>query len=375
MTIPIDYSVLRIIWWLLIGFLLIGFAIMDGFDLGVAMLLPIAGRSSEQRRHILMSIEPVWEGNQVWFILAGGAIFAAWPMLYAVSFSTFYFAMMLVLSALIVRPVAIKFRNKLTSQRWYNFWDGMIVFSGFIPALIFGVAMGNVLQGIAFHFDSDLRVFYDGSFISLLNPFALLCGFVSVSMLCMHGGIYLANKTVGDIKARAIKASNIAGLAFVMLFALGGVWINFAIDGYSLVSPIDFNDYSNPLYKLVTTQTGAWFANYFHHPYLFLVPLVGVLGAIVALLFVNIKALKLSFVSSSVCLAAVITTVGVSMFPFILPSSTAPNSSLLIWDSSSSQLTLFIMLLVTLFFMPIILLYTAWVYRVVRGKVSKGVNY
>ena len=176
MPIPIDYETLRIIWWALLGILLIGFAIMDGFDLGTAILLPFMGRTDLERRMLINSVGPVWEGNQVWFILGGGAAFAAWPPLYAISFSGFYLAMLLVLLALILRPVAIKFRSKIDDDTWRTVCDIALFISGIVPALIFGVAFGNLLLGVPFHLDDELRAHYTGSFFGLLNPFALLCG-------------------------------------------------------------------------------------------------------------------------------------------------------------------------------------------------------
>src|ERR1700761_9846663 len=149
------YEILRLIWWALLGVLLIGFAVMDGFDLGSAFLLPVVARTDTERRIVINTVGPVWEGNQVWFILGGGAIFAAWPPLYAVAFSGFYFAMLLLLLALILRPVGFKFRSKLENPRWRSFWDGALFISGLVPALVFGVAFGNVLQGVPFRFDTD----------------------------------------------------------------------------------------------------------------------------------------------------------------------------------------------------------------------------
>ena len=173
MNIPFDYETLRVMWWVLLGVLLIGFAVMDGFDLGVAMWIPFLTRSEMERRILINSIAPTWEGNQVWFILGGGAIFAAWPALYALSFSGFYYAMLLVLLALILRPVGFKYRSKVDNSTWRTAWDIALFIGGFVPSLIFGVAMGNVLQGLPFHFDSSLRPFYTGSFFELLNPFGI----------------------------------------------------------------------------------------------------------------------------------------------------------------------------------------------------------
>src|ERR1700733_8914760 len=198
-----EYEILRLLWWLVLGVLLIGIAVMDGFDMGSAILLPVIGRTDMDRRVIINTVGPVWEGNQVWLILGGGAIFAAWPTLYAVAFSGFYLAMFLVLCALIVRPVAFKFRSKLVDPTWRSIWDWALFVGGVVPALVFGVAFGNMLEGVPFRFDETMRMTYEGTLFGLLNPFALLCGLVSVAMLTMHGGVYLALKAGQPIAARA----------------------------------------------------------------------------------------------------------------------------------------------------------------------------
>src|SRR5450631_3014377 len=221
----LDYQTLRIIWWLLLGILLIGFAVMDGFDLGVGMLLPFIGRSDTERRVVINTIGPVWEGNQVWLILGGGAIFAAWPALYAASFSGFYLAMMLVLGALILRPVGFKFRSKMPGARWRASWDWALFAGGAVPALVFGVAMGNLVEGVPFSFDSELRATYAFGLFDLLNPFALLCGMVSIAMLLTHGAVYLSVKSDGAVARRARAISRFAALAWLLLFALAGLWL------------------------------------------------------------------------------------------------------------------------------------------------------
>lgn len=364
-----DYELLRLIWWALLGVLLAGFAITDGFDLGVGMLFRFIGKTDEERRAFLETIEPVWEGNQVWFILGGGAIFAAWPPLYATSFSGFYIAMFLVLAALILRPVGFAFRNKLADTRWRNSWDWALFVAGFVPSLVFGVAFGNVLQGVPFRFDDSLRVFYEGSFFDLLNPFGILCGLVSVAMIAMHGATYAALKTHAPISERAANAARIAAVGYVVLFTVAGVLIASSVEGYRIVSEIDPNGPSNPLGKAVLVGTGAWLDNYGRYPWMMLAPVLGYLGAIGAFVFASSRPL-VAFVSSSLTAAGTLCTAGFSLFPFLLPSSLVAGSSLTVWDASSSQLTLFIMLIATLIFMPLILVYTAWVFRVLRGKVS-----
>jgi len=367
----LTYEILRLIWWVLLGVLLCGFAIMDGFDLGVAALLPFVAKNDTERRVVINTIGPVWEGNQVWFILGGGAIFAAWPYVYAVSFSGFYLAMFLILCALIIRPVGFKFRSKINHSRWAQFWDISLFCAGLIPALVFGIAVGNTLQGVPFGFDETLRMTYQGSFWALLNPFALLCGLVSLAMLLMHGGLYLRIKTEGAIQERATQAARSFGLATLVLFALAGIWV-MQLEGYSVIGTLNHDAPSNPLHKEVAKLAGGWLVNYAHYPWTRLAPALGLLGAAFATILARRGQGKLAFFSSSLSITGIIATVGVSMFPFILPSSSHPNASLLVWDASSSRLTLQIMLLVTAIFLPIIVLYTSWVYRVLRGKVTEA---
>ncbi|MCZ0738505.1 cytochrome d ubiquinol oxidase subunit II [Phreatobacter sp. AB_2022a] len=367
----IDYQTLRLIWWVLLGVLLISFAATDGFDLGVGILLPFVGRADIERRLAINTIGPVWEGNQVWLILGGGAIFAAWPALYAVSFSGFYLAMFAILAALILRPVGFKYRSKKEDPRWRENWDRALFVGGFVPALIFGVAVGNVLQGVPFRFDGDLRIFYDGTFFGLLNPFALLCGLLSVAMIVMHGACWLVLKTAGPVNARARSYGSGAALAVIVLFALGGLALWQFVDGYRITSAIVTDGPSNPLLKTVAREPGAWFANYAARPWLLIVPALGFLGALGAFAGLRARLELATMAASKLSVVGIIATVGVSMFPFILPSSSEPRASLTVWDASSSHLTLFIMLVSCVIFLPIIVAYTAWVYRVLWGKVDE----
>ncbi|HEX7802469.1 MAG TPA: cytochrome d ubiquinol oxidase subunit II [Pseudoxanthomonas sp.] len=369
-TIPLDYQTLRLIWWLLLGILLIGFAVMDGFDLGVGTLLPAVARTDAERRLVLNVIGPVWEGNQVWLIVGGAAIFAAFPALYAVSFSGFYLAMFLILFALILRPVGFKFRSKVEDKRWRAVWDWGLFVGGLVPSLVFGVAMGNVLLGAPFHFDQTLRIFYTGGFFALLSPFAVLCGLVSVAMLVAHGAAMLAIKTEGEVATRARRYGSVAALATAVLFVLAGVWVANGVTGYSIVGALDAAGASNPLGKQAIAAPGAWMANYRAMPWTWIFPVLGVAGALLSALMLRAGRGLAAFLSSALAIAGIILTEGVAVFPFLLPSSTDPNSSLTLWDASSSHMTLFIMLVVTCLFLPLVILYTSWVYRVLRGKVS-----
>jgi cytochrome d ubiquinol oxidase subunit II len=367
----IDYDTLRIIWWALIGVLLVGFAVTDGFDLGSGILLPFAARTDLERRVVINSVGPVWEGNQVWLILGGGAIFAAWPQLYAVSFSGFYLAMFVILTALILRPVAFKFRSKREEPAWRARWDAVLFFSGLVPALIFGVAVGNVLQGVPFRFATDMHIHYDGSFFALLNPFALLCGLVSVAMMVTHGAAWLQLKTAGPVAERARLYGSVAAVAGIVLYALAGVWMASAIGGYRITSAAQMTGPSNPLLKTVELHAGAWLANYAAHPWTMAAPAAGFAGLLGALAGLLLRRPVLALLAAALGIAGIILSVGASMFPFILPSSIDPRASLTVWDASSSHLTLFIMLVVTGFFIPIIVAYTTWVYYVLWGKVDE----
>lgn len=368
----LDLETLRIIWWLLLGILFMGFAVMDGFDLGAAILFPLVTRNETERRIVLNTIGPVWEGNQVWIILGAGAIFAAWPMVYAVAFSGAYFAVLLLLLTMgISRPVSFKYRSKLPSHFWRRFWDRVVFIGGFCPALIFGVLVGNLLTGLPFYFDSDLRITYGGSLIELFHPFALWCALTSVAMLAMHGGLFLATKTENPIRQRAIYYSKMAAVMLILLFAGGGIWVANYLTGYVLMSQLDHNQYSNPLHKEVVPQVGAWIQNYSLYPLAKLLPILGFTGAALAFLTAHRRNSVMAFVCSAISVIGIIGTVGVSLFPFILPSSTNLGSGLTLWDASSSQFTLTLMLFAVIIFLPIILLYTSWVYRVLRGKVTE----
>lgn len=367
----ISYDTLRLIWWVLLGVLLVAFAITDGFDLGIGALLPFVARTDAERRIVIHSIGPVWEGNQVWLILGGGAIFAAWPMLYAASFSGFYLAMFAILFALILRPVGFKYRSKRESTRWRAGWDWALFVGGFVPALVFGVAVGNVLQGVPLRLGPDLRIFYDGGFFGLLNPFALLAGLLSVAMMVAHGAAWLVGKTRGPVAVRARAWGSVAALAALALFVLGGVWLWFGVDGYRLTSAVPVDGASNPLAKTVAVEARAWFANYAAWPLLWLVPALGLAGFAMAFVALRARHERTALLANAVGITGVIVTVGVSIFPFLLPSSTHPGASLTVWDASSSHLTLFIMLVSCLIFLPIIVAYTSWVYYVLRGKIDE----
>jgi len=363
-----DYATLRLIWWALLGILLIGFAAMDGFDLGTAALLPFVARTDGERRVAINTVGPVWEGNQVWFILGGGAIFAAWPPLYAAAFSGFYLAMFLVLLALIVRPVGFKFRGKVKDARWRSFWDWSLCIGGIVPSLVFGVAFGNLFLGVPFGFDPDLRFHSTITLLSLLNPFALLFGLVSLAMIVLHGASWLNYKASGAVADRARRAMPIAAAAYALAFAAAGIWVT-RITGMRIISAADPGGPSNPTLKTVVAISGAWLQNLSAHPVLWLVPALAVIAAGLA---VALRRRPLAaFLASAFVPVCTIATAGIALFPFLLTSSSEPNMSLTVWDASSSKLTLGIMLGAVVVFLPIIIAYTGFVYRVLRGRVGE----
>ncbi|WP_050527846.1 cytochrome d ubiquinol oxidase subunit II [Pseudorhodobacter aquimaris] len=369
-----SYELLRIIWWVLLGVLLIGFALTDGFDMGVSALLPFVGKTDTERRIAINTVGPVWEGNQVWFILGGGAIFAAWPPLYAVSFSGFYLAMFVILAAFIVRPVAFKYRSKRNDPRWRSAWDWSLCISGAVPALLFGVAVGNVIQGVPFHFTDDLHTIYEGAwymkFIGLLDPFSILAGVVSLSMLVMHGGAWLTLKAEeGPVQTRARAIGSVAALVAVAAYILAGLWLAVGIEGYAIMGDYVTGGPSNPLHFEVA-RTSSWLNAYTARPWIAVAPVLGVLGALLTFMGLRAGREVSTLLFSKLAIFGVISSVGLTMFPFIMPSSSDPQSSLTVWNSSSSHLTLFIMLVATAIFMPLILMYTAWVYKVLWGKVT-----
>jgi cytochrome d ubiquinol oxidase subunit II len=358
------------VWWVLVGVLLIGFAVTDGFDMGAGALLPFLGKTDEERRVIINTVGPHWDGNQVWFITAGGAIFAAWPAVYAAAFSGFYIAMLLVLFALFFRPVGFDYRSKIADPRWRNTWDWGLFAGGAIPALLFGVAFGNLLLGVPFQHDEFLRPSYTGNFFGLLRPFALLAGVVSLSMLMMHGAVWLHMRAGSPVHERARKATVIAGLVLIGAFSLAGIWLAMGVDGYRIVTQPALDAMPNPLAKTVEIAEGAWLTNYSLYPWMRFAPIMGLVGAAATILLALRNRPGLGFVTSSLTMAGVILTAGFSMFPFIMPSNSIPASSLTVWDAPSSHLTLTVMFWAAMIFVPIIILYTTWTYRAMWGRVT-----
>ena len=366
-----DYATLKFLWWVLVVVLLIGFAVMDGFDMGVGALLPFLGKNDTERRVLLNSIGAHWEGNQVWFITAGGAVFAAWPMVYATAFSGFYVAMLLVLWSLFFRPVGFDYRSKLENPSWRNFWDWGLFVGGAVPPLVFGVAFGNLFEGTGFRFDPDLHSSFSFTVLDLFTPFTLTAGVIGLLMILFHGATYLNLRTEGLIQSRARRAALGAGGLLAIVFPAAGYALFHGVLGYRVVSGDDPGALPNPLAKTVVRSADGWIQNYTAHPALWIIPSLVFAGILLAVLAMRHGYPLVAFVGSALTNGAVILTAAVSLFPFILTSSADPSSSLTVWDATSSRLTLAIMFWAAVLLTPVVLAYTGWCYRVMRGKVTE----
>lgn len=368
-----DYDSLQVIWWILVGVLLIGFALTNGMDMAVSTLLFKVGQNSKERGAIISTIAPHWDGNQVWLITAGGAIFAAWPEVYAASFSGLYWGMLLVLFAIWLRPLAFDYRNHNSDETWLKRWDIALTVGSLVPILIFGVAFGNLLQGLPFWADENVRWHYDGVFLTallpLLDPFSLLCGLVSVSMLLTQGCLWIQLRTVDDIACRVRGLTLKLALLTVVLYGIAGIWA-YSFDGYQLTALAPEGSFHSITGKSVEVVPHGLFANYGKLWILWLVPIISIFCFIKAgIAGVKGNAVK-GIIYNSVAIAFVIITAAIAMFPFVMPSSIDPESSLTIWDASSSHFTLQVMLYAVIIFVPIALAYTIWAYRRMWNKVS-----
>lgn len=368
-----DYVTLKVIWWALMTTVLIGFAVTGGLDLGVNFLLPIIGRTDEDRRLILNSSGPTWEGNQVWLITFGAGLFAIWPAAYATAFSSMYYAIMLALLVLILRPPGVDYRSKLTSIAWRSTWDYCLFASSLILGLVFGIAVGNLFIGLDFYFTPELNSIYKGSFFSLFEFFPILIGLLSICMFTVQGGLFLQYKLSGELISRAQKVVKISGAIFILGFIYAGVLASRST-GYIILNMPDPNTAFDATKKIVATAPTAWLGNYMAYPWLWALPVTTIIAMKLALVFSSYNKPIRGLLLSSLAIITTILTAGVALFPFIIPSSFDPNHSLTIWDASSSKLTLEWTFWVVVLLLPIVLWYTTWVYRVMRGKTTLHAN-
>ncbi len=363
------YLILKVLWWLLLGVLLLGLAVMVGMDMGVGALLRVIGKTDLERRTMLNAIGPHWDGNQVWFILGGGAIFAAFPLIYATAFSGLYVVMLLLLWSMIMRPLAFEYRSKISSPAWRGTADWVFLLAGALPMIIYGAAMGNMLQGVPFHFDWDLRSYYTGSFLALFNPFAILAGVLSLMLAAFMGAAMTAIKTEGVLHDRAKKVGFYAAMIAVVLFAAGGVWVS-QMHGFVLAQAPDPGIAQTPMAQKVDLVPGGLLANYKALPILWLVPAVGFFGMVVGGLLLRAGRPATAWWIGVLAWVGVLGATAISLFPFLMPSSSNPDQSLTIWNSVSSEHTLMWMTGWSIVFVPLILWYTSWAFWVMRGKVD-----
>jgi cytochrome d ubiquinol oxidase subunit II len=365
-----DFETLRLFWWAILVFLVCGFAVLDGADLGIGILLPFLGRTDDERRVILNTVGPTWEGSQTWLVTLGGISFGAWSLVYASFFSGLYTGLLVLLFALFLRPAGFDYRSKIGDPRWRNAWDWALFVGGLVPATVLSLAVGNLIIGLPFQLDGDLRSFYSGGFWGLFQPFALLCALTGVALFTLHGAVFLHWRTEGELAMRALRVIRWSSPAFVAGFVLAGIWVGWGVDGYRIVSAIDPAVAANPLAKTVTKAPGLWLDNYRINPWLIAAPLIALAGSWLAVKCSAGRLHGTAFIVSSLIVIAAIVTAGGSMFPFMMPSSTHPSSSLTVWDASASHYTLQLLFAATVALMPIVLAYTIWVYRVLRGKVT-----
>jgi cytochrome bd ubiquinol oxidase subunit II len=367
----LEPDTLRLVWWLVIAVLIVGFVLADGFDLGALILLPWVGHTDDERRVVLNAVGATWEGNQTWLVTAAAATFAAWPLVYAVSFSGLYFAMLLALFALFLRPVGFDYRSKLADKRWRAAWDWALFAGGLVPALVFGLLLGNLFVGLPFKLDEDLRSVYSGGFLDLFHPFACLVAIAAVAVCTMHGGAYLQMRLQGGLGRRVAGCTVAAAVVLMLLFAICGAWLATTLPGLrvdgagSAWTPLPAAASAR-----IVAAPAAWAGNYARSGALLAFPIGALLAIAATAALTRAGRDRLAFAGSACAVVATLLSAGVALFPFVLPSSVAPAASLTLWNASASPKTLQIMLWVVLLFVPLILLYTGWVYRVLRGPIT-----
>ncbi len=330
---------LETVWFFLWGLLWALYFATDGFDLGIGALYPVLGKNDVDKKTMINAMGPLWDGNEVWLLTAGGVTFAAFPLVYSVMFSSLYTALMLILFALIIRGVSFEFRNKIDNKAWFIIWDACIFVGSFAPAVLFGVAFANIFQGIPIDGDG----LFKGTLLTLLNPYGLLGGVLFLLLFVQHGANWIAIRSEGDLRERAAK---MASLIWPALLVVAVIFL-----------------------------VASWFAtslydNYLNHPYLFLVILITVAALVGIRFFLSKKEwFKAWFASGLTIIGATFFGV-IGLFPNLFPSSINPKYSLSAYNASSSPLTLKIMLIVVIIFVPMVLAYQIWTYNLFKDKVT-----
>jgi cytochrome d ubiquinol oxidase subunit II len=366
----LDYTVVRLCWWFLIGVLWIGFAIMDGHDLGVGGLLLFVAKKDEERRVLINSIAPHWDGNQVWLITAGGAMFAVWPTVYATVFSGMYIVLLGMLWTIFLRAPAFDYRSKIETKKWRYNWDKVIFVASVVTPIVLGAGAGNLFLGLPFTIDQTMGMHYEGQIWQLFSPYALLAGVLGLFMILSQGASYIMVRTEGVIHSRAKTALFTCALLTLICFVLIEIW-TLQLKGF-VINNIDTNAFSNPFAKTVSVIDHGWAENYKNYSFMMIAPFLVIVSFLVAMLLAKLDKAILAFIATSVGLASIIISFGCLLFPFLVPSSINPNASLTLWDATSSYHTLSLSFIVALIFAPIVLTYTSWVYKIMSGKITEA---
>jgi cytochrome d ubiquinol oxidase subunit II len=363
----LDYEFLKIIWWVLIGIVLVVYATTAGYDSGVTMIMPFLRREDE-RRVMLNTSAPTWDGNQTWIVFAGGGLFVVWPVVYSTAFSGMYAALLCILWSLFFRPPGYDYRSKLPHMAWRRFWDFGLFISSVVPVFMFGLIFGNCFLGMPFHFDHvTFRAFFTRGFAELFSPFAVLCGFVSLAMILMHGSSFTMRRTEGSLRAMARKLHFVFSILLLISFTWTGYWVTYHIAGYQLISsPV--HPTLHPLDNVVTQQVGAWVLNYDKYPWKYFGPIFSYVGIFASLWANYVRWVAFCFWASAFAIGGLIVTAGSTLFPFIMPSSTYPDESLTVWNSTSSQYALNLMLYVGVVLLLAILAYKIYTFHAIWSK-------
>jgi cytochrome bd ubiquinol oxidase subunit II len=365
-----DYITLKIIWWLIFGVIVVAFFVTAGMDIGVNFLLPIVGKSDYDRRLIINSTGPTWEGNQVWLILFVAGLLAIWPTLYATLLYSMYFLCLILVFTLILRPPGIDYRNKINSHTWRITWDICLFIGAIAVALAIAILVAYLFTGLPYYFDNDMRPIYQGSFYKLISPLSLLCFIVVLSWLSLHGALFLQYK-LQDIPAqRSKKVVQIAGWTFLAAFIVTGVYVGFWIPAYKIDFIPELNSEFLPTAKIVSLLETGWCYNFTQNYWLWILPVLVLLATRVAMRLSKFGKPVTALFVNAIGMLALVFTVAAAIFPFLLLSQVNLNHSLTIWDAAASKNTLWYSLLAVVVLLPIVLLYTTWVYRVMRGKVK-----
>ncbi len=365
-----DYPVLQLIWWVLVGAVLIIYATTAGFDFGVTMMMPFMNRHEKfsdndtERRLILNTIAPTWDGNQTWLVFAGGALFVIWPSVYGAVFSGLYFLMFTILWAFFLRPPGFDYREKLPSETWRKTWDWALLISAILPIFSFGLIIGNLFLGLPIMYDPiTLRSFYLGHFFGLFHPFAVVCGITAVFMCLMHGSAYLNRRTESDLKQFFQSLQSKFTLLFLVMMTIAGLMLTH-IPGYILLA-MPAQPTLDPLHNVVAIGPGLWWQSIIASPLKALAVVFVYLFAILSLSTLRLGRGTLSFWLSGATIAFTIILFGTGLFPFIVPSSISPAESLTLWNATSAPYTLMGMFYISLVFLVIIFIYKFWGFHMI----------